>query len=159
MLQKSFLYIIPFQSCWTLLAHCHHTLNNVIHRTKGPRQEPNAMTVFPPLFSVFTEIYLIISQRTHGRVGVLVNCSKFFSLQLLKGISCNKWKVTLSPTGFQSLLRVVKMLEPLQKVFKQIIFEALGNLIQRVISQQHTTNSEQLWSWIRKFTSFQWPAF
>lgn len=58
-----------------------------------------------------------ISENT-WESGSTSELQQVFSLQLLKGISCNKLKVALSPTGFQGLLRVVKMSEPLQKVFK-----------------------------------------
>lgn len=113
-------------------------LNGVIHRNKGPGHDPSAVTVSSPLFSAFTVVYLIIFQG----IQVRVNWSKselkqVFSLRLLKWISCNKWKVALSPTGFQDLLRVVTMSQPLQKVSKYIIFEVLGNLIQQVVNSSH----------------------
>lgn len=42
-----------------------------------------------------------------------------------------------SSQAFKGLLRVAKMSEPLQKVFKYTTFEVLGNLIQQVINSSH----------------------
>lgn len=159
--QKPF-YNTPFWSRSTLLAHCHYILNNLIHRNMGPGYDPNVVIVSPPLFSAFIEVYLIIFQRIQVRVGKIVNSGRFFCLQHPKGISCNKWKVAFSPTGFQGLLRVVKMSEPLQKVFKYIVFEALGKLIQWVFNSSHNSIPvimSSYESWMEKFTSFEWLAF
>lgn len=132
-------YNIPFWSCSTLLAHSHYILNNLIYRNMGPGYDPNGVTVSPPLFSAFTEVYLIIFQRIQVRVGLTVICSRFFCLQHPKGTLCNKWKVAFLPTGFPGLLRVVKVSESLQKVFKYIIFEVSGNLIQRVVNSSQNS--------------------